>query len=63
MFTEFFDNLVNEKEVKEKKPFSGAFTYHLHYGNCGSCVGHLKSYFHHYEIYFKELVQEKLVKL
>ena len=52
IFKEFYDNVITENEFKMNEFYNGAFTFHLHLGNCGKCTIDKNSFFHHIETYF-----------
>ena len=54
-FSDFYDHIITRQEFIDNggKFFSGAFTYHIHLNNCGSCKIRNDSYFSQVENYLK----------
>ena len=57
VFKEFYDTVITSKEFKIDQFYGGAFSFHLHLGNCGKCQIDENSFFHHIESYFSNKIQ------
>lgn len=55
-FREFYDTNVTADEFDFNKYYGGAFTYHLHLGNCGACQITETTFFYHFEVYFSSKI-------
>ena len=56
-YQEFYDTIIAADEFDIKNFYDGAFTFHLHLGNCGKCQINATSFFNHIEIYFSKIVE------
>jgi hypothetical protein len=61
VFREFYDTVITAEEFDFNKFYGGAFSVHLHLGNCGKCQIGPKSFFYHFENYFRKKVKHLVV--
>ena len=59
-FPGFYDFKISKADFKMEKFFPGAFAYHLHLSNCGSCTISNQSYFYHVENYFYSIINRDI---
>jgi hypothetical protein len=58
VFKEFYDTKITAEEFDIDKFYGGAFSFHLHLGNCGSCQIGPQSFFYHIENYFSKKIDK-----
>lgn len=59
-FQDFFDKEILASDFNFNNFYGGAFTYHLHMGECGSCKVKENSYFYQIEKYFDRIIEKKI---
>ena len=62
VFREFYDTVITAKEFNIEKFYGGAFSFHLHLGNCGKCTIDSTSFFYHIENYFIKKIGKNINK-